>query len=184
MLAQRCSREAGLKQMRNIENYFRSAWNWSNIGQQRLNWHKGLLFFDMCCIVVRLPLFIKNTMMSYVVLISLWQDVVCIICCCDYFLFLFPFHATAQDYVNNQVGWNTRHETFLPVCLSVLGVLCSCLCHVCVQCAWACMAVYMSHFGFRHLFRNRQSCGGVSSSYLEAATHMHTALSADTVGGR
>lgn len=47
------------------------------------------------------------------------------------------------------------------------------------------MAVYMSHFGFRHLFRNRQSCrGGLSSSYLEAATHMHTALSADTVGGR
>lgn len=163
--------------MRDIENYFRSAWNWSNIGQQRLNWHKGLLFFDMCCTVVRLPLFIKNTMMSYVVLISLWQDVVCIFCCCDYFLFLFPFHATAQDYVNNQVGWNTRHETFLPVCLSVSGVLCSCLCHVCVQCAWACMAVYMSHFGFRHLFRNRQSCGEVVVVIFRGChTHAHCAV--------
>lgn len=164
MLAQRCSREAGVKQMRNIENYFRSAWNWSNIGQQRLDWHKGLLFFDMCCTVVRLPLFIKNTMMSYVVLISLWQDVVCIICCCDYFLFLFPFHASPQDYVNNQVGWNTRHETFLPVCLSL-------------SCAWACMDVYMSHFGFRHLFRNRQSCGGVVVVIFRGChTHAHCAV--------
>lgn len=95
--------------------------------------------------------------------------------------FFFPFHVSAdvsclQDYVNNQVGGNTKWTFPSLLHLFVLQYFCihlsMCLCVF--VCAW--MNVYVSHSWYRHLlFRNRQCWGGGAGNF-EAATHMHMTL--------